>query len=156
MKKLFVALIAALALAAVATAQSAPPPPDLDGQAQKAQQLVSLSGKLEVIDGMIGIKDGGTSYIVPRLRALVGFVNELQEGASVRLEGYAFPIPSRVSSLPGYSMLAVTKLTIAGKDYDFSPIFRRGMHGMWGRGRIGMRGGPCDGMGGEMWGGPGL
>ncbi len=106
-------------------------------------------GKLEVVNGFIGIKTDGASYILPRLRMLVGFVKEIQEGAAVKIEGYAYPIPSWSSSQGGYSILAITKLSIAGKDYDFGqfggpfPFGRRG--GMMGRG---MRPGMWEG---ERW-----
>ena len=166
MKKVIVVLIAALALTGIAVAQSAPCA--ADSQALDAKKIVKLSGKLEVINGMIGIKDSGTSYVVPRLSELVGFVKELQEGASVKLEGYAVPIPARASAQASFSILMVTKLTIAGKDYDFSPLFKDGMRGgMRGEGRGGRGGcGGCDGGerggkgggrmgGGGMWGGPG-
>ena len=163
MKKAIVVLIAALALTGIAVAQSAPPA--ADGQALDVKKIVKLSGKLEVINGMIGIKDGGTSYVVPRLKELVGFVKELQEGASVKLEGYTFPIPPRVSAQANFSILMVTKLSIAGKDYDFSPMFKGGMRGgmrgegRGGRGRCercerGERGGRGGMGGGGMWGGP--
>ena len=127
MKKAIVVLIAALALTGIAVAQSTPPA--ADSQVPDAKKIVKLAGKLEVINGMIGVKDSGTSYVVPRLRELVGFVKELQEGVSVKLEGYVFPIPPRVSAQASFSILMVTKLTIAGKDYDFSPLFKDGMRG---------------------------
>ncbi len=166
MKKVIVVLVAALALTGIAVAQSAPP--SADGQALDAKKIVKLAGKLEVINGMIGIKDSGTSYVVPRLSELVGFVKELQEGASVKLEGYAVTIPARASAQASFSILMVTKLTIAGKDYDFSPMFKDGMRGgMRGEGRGGRggcggcgdgeRGGKGGGRmgGGGMWGCPG-
>ena len=136
MKRFLVVLVAALALAGVAAAQNAP-------------QLVKLSGKLEVINGMIGVKDGGTSYAVPRLRELVGFVKELQEGASVKLEGYSHPIPVIDASKGNFAMLMVTKLTVAGKDYEFNPMFRQGMRGGKGEGMRGGKGGGCGQGGGQ-------
>jgi hypothetical protein len=143
MKRIIMVLVAALALAGFAAAQSARP------TASPAQQIVKLSGKLELVDGMIGIKVDGVSYIVPRLRGLLGFVKEVQEGASVTLEGYAYPIPSK----EGFSMLAITKLSIGGKDYDFGsgPGFGR----FGGRGQRGGRDGWGGRMGGGMMGGSG-
>ncbi len=144
MKRLLAACIAALALSgavAAQTAQAAPAP-----AAQNQQTLVKLSGKLELINGEIGIKADGTSYYAPQLMRLVGFVKDLQEGAAVKLEGYAFPIPGQ----NGYSMLQLTKLTLSGKDYDFSQAGGRGMRGAKGGG---LRGGMMGGRGG-MGGGP--
>jgi hypothetical protein len=136
MKRIIGVCIAALALAGVASAQAAPP----------AQPVVKLSGRLEVINGHIGLKADGVSYYIPRLRQLVGFVKEVQEGASVKVEGYAWPVPNQ----SGVSMLAITKLTIGGKDYDFSqdqgPLGGKGMRG-------GKRGGGGPGMGGPGMGG---
>jgi hypothetical protein len=123
MKKLFVALIAALALAAVATAQSAPPPP-----AHTRPQSVTVSGKLELINGEIGLMADGVTYYVPRLRGVVGFIKDLQEGASVTLQGYAHPIRSEA----GFSILMVKKLSIGGRDYDLGKrghFGREWMHG---------------------------
>jgi hypothetical protein len=148
MKKQIVACLAALAIAGTAVAQAGPAQ---QAPAAAAQQLVKLSGKLEVINGMIGLKADGTSYLLPHLGQLVGFVKELQEGASVKVEGYAYPVPSQA----GYSMLALTKLTIGGKDYDFGkadgfgPFGGRGMgYGAGGgRGGRGMMGGRMGGNG---------
>jgi hypothetical protein len=143
MKRFLVVLVAALALTGVAAAQNAP-------------QLVKLSGKLEVVNGMIGVKDGGTSYLVPRLRGLVGFVKELQEGTAVKLEGYPRPIPTTDASKGNFAMLMVTKLTVAGKDYEFSPMFRQGMRGGKGGGQgCGQGGGQGGGQGCGQGGGQG-
>jgi len=138
MKRIIVATLAALAIAGAVSAQSPAP-------AAQAQ-TTAISGKLELIDGMIGLKADGTSYYVPRLRQLVGFVKELQEGASVKLEGYAYPIPNRA----GYSYFMATKLTIGAKDYDLGQPGARGPFGGQGQGqgRGGMRGGRMGGMGG--------
>jgi hypothetical protein len=151
MKRFIALCVVASALAGAAAAQNSPAP-TAQGTVQAAQQIVKLSGKLEVINGMIGLKADGVSYYIPRLRQLVGFVKELQEGASVKLEGYAYPIPSEA----GYSVLMVTKLTIGAKDYDFSqdggfgPFGGKGMRGF---GRGGMGGGRWEGPRGGMRGG---
>ncbi|MGA2547386.1 MAG: hypothetical protein ABSF43_12605 [Rectinemataceae bacterium] len=123
MKKLFVALIAAIALAGVAAAQSESPSP-----AHTRPQSVTVTGKLELINGEIGLMADGVTYYVPRLRGVVGFIKDLQEGATVTLEGYAHPIRSEA----GFSMLMVKKLSIGGRDYDLGkrdPFDRKWMHG---------------------------
>lgn len=148
MRRILLGCIAAFALAGAASAQTTATPPGEQPKNPPAQ-TVTVSGKLEVVNGFIGIKTDGASYILPRLRMLVGFVKEIQEGAAVKIEGYAYPIPSWSSSQGGYSILAITKLSIAGKDYDFGqfggpfPFGRRG--GMMGRG---MRPGMWEG---ERW-----
>jgi hypothetical protein len=134
MKRIIVVLIAALAFAGVAAAQSAPPPP-----APSQAQTVKVSGKLELIDGAIGFKAGGKTYFVPRLRELIGFVKDLQEGALVTVEGYERPFPHDST----VSLLMVTKLSFGGKDYDLS--HKAGPGTRWGMGRGkrgGMGGGP--------------
>ena len=137
MKKLVFILVAALAVAGVASAQAVPRGP----YAYSADQakLVKVDGKLALINGMIGLSTADKTYYTPMLTRLVGFVNGLNEGSFVKLEGYEYPL----AYAPGYSMLAVTKLTLNGKDYNlgsYGPGFGPGygMHGgprggMWGR-----------------------
>jgi hypothetical protein len=129
MKKLALVLVAALAVATFASAQGMPwgAYPNSTAQAQ----LIKVDGKLALINGMIGLTSGGKTYYTPMLGRLVGFVSGLNEGASVRLEGYEYPL----SYAPGFSTLAVTKLTLNGKDYDLSSS------GGFGHGMGGMRGG---------------
>ena len=144
MKKIVAALIVAFALAAVSAAQSPAP-----ANAQ-AQETVTVSGKLELIDGYIGLKSGGATYYVRGIERLVGFIKDLQEGAQVKLVGYAYPL-----GLPsGYSTLIVTKLTVGGKDYDLPKagmMGRGGMRGNYGQGMMDMkgRGGAMGGRGGR-------
>lgn len=140
MKKLALVLVAAIAVASVASAQAVPWrfAPNTATQAQ----LVKVDGKLALINGVIGVTAGGKTYYTPMVRRLVGFINGLSEGAAVKLEGYEYPI----ALAPGYSTLAVTKLTFNGKDYDLSTSggFGYGGHGMQGGmqgSQDGMRGG---------------
>jgi hypothetical protein len=142
MKRLIVVCLAALGVAGFATAQAGTPAP-----ANSRAQTITVSGKLEFIDGTAGLKADGTTYYTPQLLRLSGFIKDLQEGATVKLEGYAYPIPSK----QGYSMLMVTTLTINGRDYDLKQDRPFGPRGMMGRGgrmmedrnREGMWGGPC-------------
>jgi hypothetical protein len=146
MKKTLSALILVLAVAGLAVAQAAP------AASAPAQQTVTVSGKLELIDGFISVKSGGTTYYTRGLNRIVGFVKELQEGAQVKLEGYAYPL-----GLPsGYSMLMVTKVTVGGKDYELpraGALGRFGKAGSMGQGgRMGMmddRRGAMGGRGGR-------
>jgi hypothetical protein len=138
MKRIPIAILAALAIAGTASAQAQAVP----AQPQQ-QQVATISGKLELIDGTIGLKAGGVSYYTPRLRQLVGFVKDLQEGAMVTLTGYSFALPDRA----GYALFAVTKLSFGGKDYDLGQQVGP-------RGRMWMRGPGPGGMGWGMRGGP--
>ena len=139
MKRL-IGVCMALALAGALSAQTAPSAPP----APNAQPVIKLAGKLELINGHIGLKADGVSYYIPRLRQLVGFVKEVQEGAAVKVEGYAWPLPDQA----GISVLAITKLSIGGKDYDFDQGM--GNRPFGGKGMRGPRGpGMRDGMGEE-------
>jgi len=141
MKRILLASIAALALAGAASAQNTAPAPS-----KNPPPTVSISGNLELVRGVIGLKANGTSYLVPRLRQLVGFIKEIQEGAAVKLEGYAYPIPSE----QGYAFFMPTKLSVAGKDYDLGQGGPGGPFGGKGRrGRGMMRGEGWEGMMGE-------
>jgi hypothetical protein len=144
MKKLAIILFAAAVSAGVASAQGVPSNRPLWSSDQA--QPVKVAGKLVLVNGMVGLQSGGKTYYTPRLGRLAGFIPGLSEGASVSLEGYAFAMPAA----PEYSMLAVTKLTVGGKDYDLSAAgfgpFGPGRHGMFGG--PGMHGGPW---GGRVW-----
>ncbi len=106
-------------------------PPAPPAFAPVQAEVVKVDGTLSLINGRIGLKSGGKTYYVPMLGKYAGFIEGLKEGAYVKLEGYAFPYPWA----PEYYTLRVTKLTVGGKDYDFSQLAygygRRG--GMMGR-----------------------
>jgi hypothetical protein len=150
MKRMLLAALAALAIAGAVSAQGVNPPPKADPQ--QAQQ-VTISGKLEWIDGTIGLKSGGVTYYAPQLRMLVGFVKDLQEGSTVTLTGYAHKLPYSPNSL-----FLTSKLGFNGKDYElgqggFGPMGRGS--GPMGRGMrmMGFDGDdrPENGMRGSRW-----
>lgn len=124
MKKLSVLLILALAVGGLAVAQPVPGPwgapsrPVPPAFAYPQGELVKVDGTLSLINGWIGLKSGGKTYYVPMLGKYAGFIEGLKEGAYVKMEGYEFPY----AVAPEYSMLHVTKLTVGGKEYDFSQI----------------------------------
>jgi hypothetical protein len=74
----------------------------------------TITGKLELINGNIALKNGDTVYYIMGLGRLVGFVDGLKEGAQVSLEGWAFAAPGRSEN----QSFLVSKLTINGKEYD--------------------------------------
>lgn len=90
-------------------------------------QTVKVDGKLALVNGMIAVQSGGKTYYVGGLNRLIGFIDGLKEGSSVKLEGYALALPGA----PEYLHLQVTKLTFNGKDYDLSNSVGYGM-GMMG------------------------
>jgi hypothetical protein len=139
MKKQFIAVAAAILLGSVVMAQAAPaaPQPPAGTQAQ-APQVTKITGKLELIQGHIGLKSGGKTYYVARIGMLAGFIKDLQEGATVSLEGYERALPyadDLVFFMP-------TKLSLNGRDYDLGkPFAGKGPGGREFGGRGMMRGG---------------
>jgi hypothetical protein len=109
MKKIALALAAALLVAGFASAQVVQVTPT-----QPQVQTLKVTGKLELINGVIGMKVDGKTYLVPRLRSVVGFIKDLQEGATVTVEGNTATLPNS----NGVNVIIATKLSFNGKDYD--------------------------------------
>jgi hypothetical protein len=78
------------------------------------RETTTLTGKLELINGQIALKQGETTYYVAGLQRLIGFVDGLKEGAEVTLEGIALAYPGNGET----RSLLVSKLTLNGKEYD--------------------------------------
>lgn len=140
MKKIVAISIMALAVAGgVAFAQAAPwgwGPGAYPAQVgAPTATTIKVEGKLELVNGAFAVQSGKTTYYVPWVGRYVGFIDGLKEGTSVKIEGYATPL----AAAPEYSMLAPTKFTVNGKDYDFSTQYQGygygygyGMHrGRW-------------------------
>jgi len=154
MKRMLIATIVALAIAGAASAQAGNAPRSQDGQQPpqfQALQQTTVTGKLEWSDGTIALRSGSTLYYVPKVRQLVGFAKDLQEGSSVTVTGYERKIPYSPNSF-----LMPTKLSFNGKDYEFAfgrgfagrgpgAGGRMGTFGMGGYGRGMMGQGPCYG-----------
>jgi hypothetical protein len=117
MKKIIALLLSGLIVAGALSAQTA--------------TVTKVEGKLSLVNGMIAIQSAGKTYYVGGLQRLVGFIDGLKEGASVKVEGYARALPAA----PEYIHLRLTKLTFNGKDYDLSQF------GGKGKSRGGMMGG---------------
>lgn len=108
-------------------------------QAQAPQELKTIEGKLELVQGHPAIVVKGTTYFVRIPQTLYGFVDGLKEGATVKLEGYEMAVPFGADSF----FFQATKLTIGSKSYDLSQF-----GGMMGR--AGMAGGFDGGRGGAQ------
>jgi hypothetical protein len=149
MKKITVVLVGALLITGMAFAQGVAPGA-APTQATAQAQVTKVTGKLELIQGVIGLKSGGKSYLLPRLQMLAGFVKGVEEGSTVTVEGYENALPYASDVV----LLHATKLTVGGKDYDLGQtggnfgnmgMFNRGMGGgmhqgmMQGNGRKGGR-----------------
>jgi hypothetical protein len=137
MKKTALALIGVLLVAGMGFAQSAAPAP-AQPQAATQAQLIKVTGKLELIQGVVGLKSGGKTYLIPKLGRLAGFVKGVEEGATVAVEGYERALPYASDVV----FIMATKLTVGGKDYDLGQADANawGGRGMMQGGRGMMRG----------------
>jgi hypothetical protein len=107
---LVVAVLCVGMLSAKSTAKATKAP-----RALPASEIVSVSGNLQFVEGMIAVVSDGKTYYVSGIQRLSGFVDGLKEGAAVRLEGSATAVPLNADA----RFLRVTKLTFNGKTYDF-------------------------------------
>ena len=142
MKRIVLVLPGALLIAGAAAAQSVAAQPPAQAQAQ----VTKVSGKLELIQGVIGLKSGGKTYLVPNLQRVAGFIKGVEEGGTVSVEGYENALPYTTDVI----LLHATKLTVGGKDYDLGQQ-GLGMMGAKNAGR-GMMGGNMGGQRGGMMG----
>lgn len=135
MKRILIIVAAGLIATGSLSAQAFGPGPLAATQTQNLQ-TVKVEGKLALVNGMISVQSGGKTYYVGGLNRLIGFIDGLKEGSSVKLEGYAVALPAA----PEYLHLRVTKLTFNGKEYDLSNSFGRGIGAMGPMGRNGSAG----------------
>ncbi len=116
MKRTAIIVIAALVAASTVSAQAWGGRGAIAQNAIEETETIKVEGKLSLINGFMAVETGGKTYYVSGLQRLIGFVDGLKEGASVKLEGYSVEIPAA----PEYAHLRVAKLTVNGKDYDLS------------------------------------
>ncbi len=139
MKRTLAIVTAALVAATSLSAQAWGPRAVAPAAPAAAAETVKVEGKLALVNGMIAVTEKDKTYYVGGLNRLIGFIDGLKEGASVKVEGYAIAVPAA----PEYLHLRATKLAFAGKDYDLS----QGMGGRMGGGMMGgFGGGPQGGM----------
>ncbi|GHV88143.1 hypothetical protein AGMMS50267_05030 [Spirochaetia bacterium] len=90
--------------------------PPREGRRQPVPaETVTVNGNLQLVEGRIAVVSDGKTYFTHDLQRLTGFIDGLKEGASVTLEGAAYPVPNNADA----RFLRVTKLTFNGKTYDF-------------------------------------
>lgn len=116
MKKIAIVILASLLATGALAAQSAKPGPGPGFDRHQAAQLASVEGKLTFLNGYICVVTPAKTWVVHIPAYLYGFIDGLKEGAQVKLEGRERPLPGPQTT----SVLLVTKLTFAGKDYDLS------------------------------------
>ena len=78
------------------------------------REAVTVTGDLTLVQGFMTVKSGDISYLVLGLNRHVGFIDALQYGARVSLEGTAIIIPQNEN----IRYLIPTKLTVGGMDFD--------------------------------------
>ncbi|MDR2658364.1 MAG: hypothetical protein LBC27_00025 [Spirochaetaceae bacterium] len=74
---------------------------------------ITLNGKLEWLNGRIGLKANGKTYFISGIQPVLGFVDGLKEGAQVTLAGRVYTVPY----IEEYGFFHAEKLTFNGKDY---------------------------------------
>ncbi|GHT62293.1 hypothetical protein FACS1894109_21120 [Spirochaetia bacterium] len=80
-----------------------------------AAEAVTINGTLQLVEGRIAVVADGKTYYTSGIQRLIGFIDGLKEGATVRLEGSASAVPLNSNA----KFLRITKLTFNGKTYDF-------------------------------------
>ena len=78
---------------------------------------VTVTGELSIVQGALAVKSGDITYLTMGLNRYIGFIDTLKDGARVTLVGNAFARSEDAKT----KYLMVTKMTIAGKDYDMGP-----------------------------------
>ena len=114
MKKTLFLLILGLALAAFASAQGWGP-----GRTQRGMppaEPITVSGNMIVAHGMPAIRSGDITYIVFGISRLTGFIDGLQEGAHVTIDGRA--ITSQMDDT--LKFLRPSTLALSGRSYDLA------------------------------------
>jgi hypothetical protein len=113
----------------------------MGNQAAPVGAPVTVEGKLVLLNGIIAVQAKDKTYYAGELQRLVGFIDGLKEGATVKLEGQAFADPQDAT----VQHLFIAKLTFNGKTYDLAQTGGPGM----GYGPQGMMGGRDDRGGGR-------
>ena len=106
-------------------------------------QTISVTGTLQLRNGVIAVASGNTSYYVPTLTQYIGFIEGLREGAQISIDGF----------ISG-NYIQPTNVTINGKSYDFTANARQGF-AYCGNGFVNNRGGYSRGGRGYQIGGYG-
>jgi len=92
-----------------------------EGRAQQgiSSEKVTVTGNLTLANGMVAIKSGETTYLIPGLMWYVGFIAEIKEGAQVTVEGTANARQADAKT----KMLMPLKLKIGSKEYEMGMAF---------------------------------
>ena len=100
MKRLILGLIIAISAIGVVSAQNW-------GNNRNTIQSVTVTGTLQLQNGIIAIASGNAVYFVPSLQRYIGFIDGLTTGASVSITGYA-----------SGNVLQPSQITVNGQTHD--------------------------------------
>jgi hypothetical protein len=112
MKRIIVCVFFAVIVSGILLAQDSGGPGPF--RLNRTPERITLSGSLGLSRGRIALESGGTTYYIAGIDRLIGFVDGLKEGASVSLEGWAFPLPRSETE----QIFRAAKLGFNGKDYE--------------------------------------
>jgi hypothetical protein len=100
-------------------------------------QPVTVTGNLQLQNGVIAVVNTDQVYYVPGLERLTGFIDGIKEDAQVSVEGFLW-------NNYGSAFVQPVKLTINGKSYDLQQnTFAMGPRHGYGWGNAGGRGSWC-------------
>jgi len=109
MKKLTFFLVIGVLLAGNILAQGQRPTIQRPENRHIEPERITVNGTLKLERGMVAVQgEGERIYLVPMLNRFIGFINGLNEGNNVTVEGLGFR-----------NIIQPTKLTIEGRTYDF-------------------------------------
>jgi len=79
-----------------------------------SSEKTSVTGNLTIANGMIAIKKGDVTYLIPGLLRYAGFIDSLKDGAQATIEGF---VRARQADSKTMTLIPL-KLTIGGKEYE--------------------------------------
>jgi hypothetical protein len=112
MKRIVLCVLFAIAAAGILWAQHSGRPDS--SRRDREPEKTTISGSLALSRGRIALESGGNTYYITGIGGLIGFIDGLKEGASVSLEGWAFPLPRSETE----QIFRAAKLSFNGKDYE--------------------------------------
>jgi len=89
-------------------------------------EAVTVSGNLIVSNGLPALTSGDVTYLTAGIGRLAGFIDGLQEGAYVSIEGYAINSPQDET----VKFLRPVTLSLDGRTFDMSRQGERSFSGM--------------------------
>jgi len=114
------ALLAVCAFATVHSQNSTRQAPrnrqEVNQPSSSTSEKITVRGNLAILQDMIAVRSGNTTFLVPELKKYSDFIDDLKDGVPVTIEGSVLnnPDDSKVKTI------IPTKMTLAGKEYDLT------------------------------------